>query len=102
VSCADVETECGKNHGVVVVRGVPLACRDAERPACRVGTIALGGDPSELRAIDPVGACLSACGGAHVPGEDEEPGPLQERSFTSSAPAPYDPNLGGSLPSAFP
>jgi hypothetical protein len=55
MTCRQVEEECGRNAGIVVIDGDPFPCEEAEPVACHLGT------------GDPLQACLDACGGS---GED--------------------------------
>ncbi len=36
LTCAAVETECGKNRGILVIEGLPHDCTDVEPVACRL------------------------------------------------------------------
>jgi hypothetical protein len=55
LSCASVELGCGRDHGIVVLGGLPFDCADVEPVACGLG------------AGDPLAACLAVCGGEDYP-----------------------------------
>jgi hypothetical protein len=51
LTCTGVELDCGRDHGIVVLGGLPFDCADVEPVACGLG------------AGDPLAACLAVCGG---------------------------------------
>jgi len=55
LSCAAVETDCGKYQGIFVLGGLPFACEDVEPVACHLGV------------GDALAACLAVCGGEDYP-----------------------------------
>ncbi len=55
LSCTGVEIGCGRDHGIVVLEGLPFDCADVEPVACGLG---LSGQ---------VERCLAVCGGEDYP-----------------------------------
>jgi len=77
LSCSAVERTCGRNHGVLVLDGLPFNCTEAEPMAChyREGTL---------------DACLAQCGG------EDDPGNAGEGLAQHPQPDPFGP--GGQDP----
>lgn len=84
LSCADVETTCGHNHGVLVLDGLPFNCTDAEPMAChyRDGTL---------------DACLAQCGGEDAPGNAGEGLAQRPRPDPFGQGASSDPDADGDV-----
>jgi len=82
LTCADVERTCGRNHGVLVLDGLPFNCTEVEPMAChyREGTL---------------DACLAQCGGDDSPGNAGE-GLAQHPQPDPFGPGSQDPGVDSS------